>query len=136
MTDLRNRVLIVDDDALLRTSLSQVLTYAGYTVRCAENGFSALSDICHDIPEILLSDLNMPGLSGFELLSVVRHQFPSIRVIAMSGAYCGGEIPPGVFADAFYEKASGIGSLMQKLASVASRDPHLNASGHRRSADA
>ncbi len=136
MTDHIHRVLIVDDDELLRTSLLQVLTHAGYTVRCAENGFAALSDICHEIPEILLSDLNMPGLSGFELLSVVRHQFPSIRVIAMSGAYFGGEIPPGVFADAFYEKAGGIGSLMQKLASISSRDPHFNTSEHRHSADA
>ena len=136
MTDPRLRVLIVDDDALLRASLLHVLTHAGYTARCAENGFAALSEIGHEIPDILLSDLNMPGLSGFELLSVVRQHFPSIRVIAMSGAYFGVEIPPGVFADAFYEKASGIGSLMQKVASIASRDPHVNTSDHRHSADA
>lgn len=136
MTDPRLKVLIVDDDELLRTSLLQVLTHAGYTACCAENGFAALSEIGHEIPDILLSDLNMPGLSGFELLSKVRHHFPSIRVIAMSGAYFGVEIPPGVFADAFYEKASGIGSLMEKVASIANRDPHLNPRDHRQSADA
>jgi CheY-like chemotaxis protein len=36
------------------------------------------------IPEILLSDLNMPGMSGFELLSAVRRRFSAIQVIAMS----------------------------------------------------
>lgn len=38
-----------------------------------------------EFPEFLLSDLNMPGMSGFELLSVVPRRFPSIRTIAMSG---------------------------------------------------
>jgi len=55
----------------------------------------------------------MPGMSGFELLSVVRRRFPAIQVIAMSGAFSGDGVPPGVAADAFYEKGTGVGSLLQ-----------------------
>ena len=66
---------------------------------------------------IILSDLNMPRMSGFEFLSLVRRRFPairySIRVIAMSGAFSGDDIPPGIAADAFYEKGPNLSPLLQ-----------------------
>jgi CheY-like chemotaxis protein len=104
-------ILVVDDDAALRHSVSLVLGSEGYCVRCAEDGVSALEQIREATPDILLSDLQMPGMSGFELLSLVRHRFPEIFVIAFSGAYSGDEVPSGVAADAFYAKASGLGLL-------------------------
>lgn len=55
----------------------------------------------------------MPGMSGFELLSVVRRRFPSIPVIAMSSAFAGRELPAGVAADAFYEKGVDPALLLQ-----------------------
>src|SRR5580658_11019572 len=93
------RLLIVDDEPSIRFSLSCVLAEIGYDVRSAEDGFSALLEIRNEVPEILLSDLNMPGMSGFELLSQVRRQFPAIQTIAMSGAFHGDEVPSGVAAD-------------------------------------
>jgi DNA-binding NtrC family response regulator len=114
-------VLIVDDDELLRVSLSQILGCSGYSVRSADGAIAALSEIGQDIPHILLSDLNMPGLSGFELLSIVRRRFPGIHVIAMSGAYSGDGVPPGVAADAFYEKGRGVRALMQIVDGIACR---------------
>jgi CheY-like chemotaxis protein len=72
-------------------------------------------------PDIILSDLNMPGMSGFELLMEVRNLFPAIKVIAMSGAFCGSEIPPGVLADAFYQKGSSVSMLLQILRAL----PHM-----------
>ena len=56
-------------------------------MRSAEDGFSALEEIRRLTPDVLLSDLNMPHMSGFELLSVVRRRFPAIYAIAMSGAF-------------------------------------------------
>jgi hypothetical protein len=55
----------------------------------------------------------MPGMSGFELLSVVRRRFPAIRVIAMSSAFSGSDVPTGVAADAFYEKTTKIAAWLQ-----------------------
>ena len=52
------------------------------------------------------TDLNMPLMSGFELLAMIRCQFPAIPLIAMSGAFSGRRVPIGVSADAFYEKAT------------------------------
>jgi CheY-like chemotaxis protein len=112
------RLLIVDDEELIRISLSHIFTELGYSVRSAEDGFSALFEIRQAIPDVILSDLNMPGMSGFEFLSVVRRRFPGIHVIAMSGAFSGDGVQPGVAAAAFYEKATGLGSLLQIVEAV------------------
>lgn len=111
-------LLVVDDEALVRTCLSEMLIESGYSVRNAADGFSALAAIREEIPDVILSDLNMPGMSGFEFLSVVRRRFPSIRVVAMSGAFAGATIPPGVAADAFYQKGADAGVLLSTLEDI------------------
>jgi CheY-like chemotaxis protein len=136
MSDTSLNILIVDDDALLRMSLGQMLTLAGYNVRSADGGEAALCEIERETPDLLLSDLNMPGMSGFELLSLVRGRFPGIPVIAMSGAYFGEDVPPGVFADAFYEKGRGGRSLMQIVGDIAGCGRSLDARNGRHLADA
>jgi CheY-like chemotaxis protein len=114
------KLLIVDDEAPTRALLSQIFRKMGHDVRSAEDGFAALEQIRSEVPDILLSDLNMPRMSGFELLSVVRRRMPKIYVIASSGAFSGGEVPHGIAADAFYEKATGLGTLFQLLAAAPS----------------
>ena len=123
MLDTPTRLLIVDDEPCIRTSLCQVFTAIGYSVRSASDGLLAMKEIHETVPEILISDLHMPNLSGFELLSRVRRRFPSIYVIAMSGAFTGNSVPVGVAADAFYEKASGLGLLLKqaKIGAVLTR---------------
>lgn len=97
-------IVVADDNAVLLNILSETLEECGYSVRSAVAGLEALNEIRRRAPDILLSDLNMPPMSGFELLSIVRRRHPKIRVIAMSASYSRGVIPQGVAADAFYEK--------------------------------
>jgi CheY-like chemotaxis protein len=118
MTDARTRLLIADDEPLIRATMSHELTQIGYRVRSAEDGFSALHELRKEVPDILISDLNMPGMSGFELLSVVRRRFPAVHVIAMSGSFLGDEAPSGVAADGFYQKGSSMGSLLRMMTAV------------------
>jgi CheY-like chemotaxis protein len=118
MPDTKPTLLIVDDEPSIRTSLSLVLAEVGYSVRTAQDGFSALAEMRMELPDVLLSDLNMPGMSGFELLAVVKHRFPAMLTIAMSGAFQGNEVPSGVLADAFYQKGSSMGSLLMILSSL------------------
>ena len=108
-------MLVVDDDPAIRNILSVVLGEIGYQVRAVEDGFAALIEIRKDAPDILLSDLNMPGMSGFELLCVVRHQFPAIHTVAMSSMFSSSEVPSGIAADAFYQKGTGVTSLLRML---------------------
>jgi CheY-like chemotaxis protein len=98
-------ILVVDDDDALRNSIALLLQSSGYVVSTAANGFEALLQLKKSMPAVVLSDLNMPEMSGFEFLSVVRRRFPQISVIAMSGAFeTGDAVPGGVIADAFYPK--------------------------------
>ncbi len=104
----KHEILVVDDDEAVRDSLGLLLQSSGYDVSMAMNGFDALLQLKRSLPTVLLSDLNMPQMSGFEFLSVVRRRFPQISVIAMSGAYESGDaVPGGVIADAFYSKGNG-----------------------------
>src|SRR5579863_3860449 len=125
MSDAKTRILIVDDDRSVRTSMAMALAEIGYCVRTAYDGASALEDIPEHLPDILLSDLNMPGISGFELLTVVRREFPRLLTVAMSGAFHGNEVPSGVVADAFYQKGSSIASLVMVLNSLPQKDRTL-----------
>ena len=118
MPNTKTKVLVVDDEPLIRTTMSLVLAGMGYQVRSAEDGFSALNEMRREMPDILLTDLNMPEMSGFELLSVVGLRFPAVHKIAMSGAYLGTEVPSGASADAFYQKGSGMNSLLHILGAL------------------
>jgi len=109
----KEKLLIVDDLPSIRMLISHALAENGYSVRTAEDGFAALAKMRQEVPDILISDLNMPIISGFELLSLVRRSYPSIKTIAMSGSFSGDVVPSGVAADAFYEKGSDIRSLLK-----------------------
>jgi CheY-like chemotaxis protein len=126
----RVNLLVVEDDAALRTSLSHIFAAFGHRVRCAADGFSGLSELRIEVPDIILSDLNMPGMSGFEFLSVVRRRFPSVKVVAMSSAYGLDVVPLGVAADAFYQKGSNLGALLQIVEEMTNSErPHSHHAG-------
>jgi CheY-like chemotaxis protein len=126
MSNTPAKLLIVDDEPSIRELLSQALSEIGFSVRSAEDGFSALRELRNEVPELLLSDLNMPGMSGFELLSVIRRRFPAIRTIAMSGSFSGDEVPSGVAADAYFQKGSSIAALLRIMETL----PQLERNTH------
>lgn len=102
----KHQILVVDDDPAVRETTSLLLMAGGYDVVAAEDGFAALVQLKKTPPDVMISDLDMPGMSGFELLSVVRRRFPELLTLAVSGAYTGEELPFGVVADAFLTKGT------------------------------
>jgi CheY-like chemotaxis protein len=89
-------ILIVDDNENLRIALADIFLQFGHDVRTAADGLEALSVMRKKVPTVLISDLDMPGMSGFELLSVVRRRFPSVRVVAMGGHIPVRQCPPAL----------------------------------------
>src|SRR5512146_1149208 len=79
--DFKRRILIVDDDAALLATTAAALSREGYEVMTATDGFAALAVLRGGMPDVLISDLKMPNMSGFELLAIVRKRFPAIAVI-------------------------------------------------------
>src|SRR5436305_5243515 len=122
--DSKTRILVVEADEAVRGTISTLLESRGYDVSTAIDGFDALLHLQHIVPHLLLSDLNMPQMSGFELLSVVRRRFPEILVVACSGAYYSNAIPDGVIADAFYAKGqASAAKLLEIIANVIRTGP-------------
>jgi CheY-like chemotaxis protein len=122
LIEAKATILVVDDDPSIRFSLGQAFQFMGHSVRAAEDGFSALREMQETMPDILISDLNMAHMSGFELLCVIRRRFPSVYVIAMSAANFRGGIPAGIAADGFYEKSSAVVALLKTVDNGASSD--------------
>ena len=78
------RILVVDDHHRLRETLRLVLEDAGYCVTKARDGQQALASIDADRPDLVLSDLQMPAMTGGELLYCLRRRAPGLRVVLMS----------------------------------------------------
>ena len=102
----RGRLLIVDDERSNREILSSIMESEGYDVVTAQDGLDALSRLVEPLPSVIISDLNMPRMSGFEFLEVVRRKFPHLPVLAISGEFGGSELPTGVLADAYLPKGN------------------------------
>jgi CheY-like chemotaxis protein len=111
-------ILIVEDDDQIRFLLCTILEESGYSVRRAPDGVVALEELRTEIPDIVLSDLYMPRMSGFELLPVIRQEFPMTRLVAMSSAFSESDVPIEVVADAFYPKASDVTALLNIIATI------------------
>lgn len=78
-------ILIVEDEPKMAYVLRQTLQAHGYRSQTALNGFEALSSLQAIQPAAVILDLNLPGLSGLELLQRLRQQFPQTKVIILSG---------------------------------------------------
>jgi DNA-binding NtrC family response regulator len=80
------RVLVVDDEALIRWSLNERLSSAGYEVEEAEDGASALSYFREGAPrvDLVVLDLKLPDIDGVDLLKQIKRLCPACRVVLMT----------------------------------------------------
>jgi CheY-like chemotaxis protein len=80
-------ILLVDDEGCIRTSVSRVLTRAGYAVTLAASGVEALERVRSEAYEAVICDLRMPGLSGIALFDQLQQVAPALagRILVASG---------------------------------------------------
>jgi CheY-like chemotaxis protein len=100
-----------------------LLSSAGYDVATADNGINAVSHLSNSAPDLIVTDLNMPHMSGVELISHVRSRHPSVSIVAMSGSYQGDAVAAGVIADRFYLKGQPSHNLLATIASLIATSP-------------
>lgn len=81
----KSRILVVDDEEALRTVLSSELTGAGYEVSSAADGDEAISIVQNKKFELILLDIKMPKVDGFEVLKFVKSNYPAIKIIMLTG---------------------------------------------------
>jgi len=77
-------VLVVDDKEMMRDSVGSTLTRAGFSVRTAVDGRSALKEIASKRPDVVVTDLNMPGMTGVDLAGEIRSIDDELPVILMT----------------------------------------------------
>src|SRR5436190_6061955 len=80
----KSRILVVDDEANARTALAELLRDEGYAVETAGDGFKALGKVSDFDPDIVLTDLKMPGMDGLELLRKLRTEDEERVVVVMT----------------------------------------------------
>jgi DNA-binding NtrC family response regulator len=83
---MRNKkVLVIDDEDIVRVSCKRVLETDGYSVSLSSSVMEGIKLMETEGFDLLLTDLIMPGLDGFELLKLVRDKWPSLKIVVMTG---------------------------------------------------
>jgi DNA-binding response OmpR family regulator len=78
------RILVVDDEETARLTLSQILRLEGYAVRSVDGGEAALAALIEHDYDLMILDLNMPGMGGMEVLKRVVQGYPQVRVVVLT----------------------------------------------------
>lgn len=122
MTDARIRVLVVEDDAdtagFIRTVLER---RGGMEVVLAGDAMSALAEVARQAPDVILTDIQMPGMSGLELVGELRARAPGVPVAVMT-AFASVEYAVEALrrdADEFLVKPVAAATLLEKMAALA-----------------
>jgi DNA-binding response OmpR family regulator len=84
-TAFRPVVLVVDDESAIADTLTEILSRSGYAAMAAYDGNDALECALLTPPELLITDVVLPGMSGIELAITVRRVFPDCKVLLFSG---------------------------------------------------
>jgi two-component system response regulator MprA len=108
-------ILVVEDDAAIRQTLADVLSFEGYAVRLASGGAEALDMIEQARPGLILLDLLMPHMDGWALASEIRERnlpIPILVITAASGARTGAS---EIAADGFLSKPFDLRDLLDQI---------------------
>lgn len=112
------RILVVDDDPLLRGSIAMVLEDEGYTVELAADGKKALESVAANRPDVILLDVMMPHMSGTQVLKILKDdsQTANIPILIMTAinGMAGGRILNG--PNEVVEKPFDVHDLLNKIA--------------------
>lgn len=121
----RRRILVVDDDKAVRTQLGWQLEADGYDVTLVADGVEAVRSISAELPDLMVLDLSIPGISGLDVLRTVRAHAASadLPVIILSGRSSEGDRIVGLDAgaDDYLIKPFSPGELAARVRSVLRR---------------
>lgn len=81
----KNKILVVDDEDALRTVLSSELVSEGYDVQTAADGDEAIADLAKHEYDLILLDIKMHRVNGFEVLKFVKEKHPKTKVVMLTG---------------------------------------------------
>jgi two-component system, NtrC family, response regulator GlrR len=104
-------IVVAEDDPGVRKIYQKALSLEGYNLILAESGARALAEIMDTKVDLLITDLKMDNMSALELLPVLKHSFPVLPIIVVSGCYHG-------MVEGFHQKGFNVQAFIQKPASM------------------
>jgi DNA-binding response OmpR family regulator len=119
---MSKKILVADDEPNIVTALEFLLQRAGYESRVARNGDEALKAIEADRPDLVLLDVMMPAVSGYEVCKRIREraEWSGIKVVMLSAKGRDAEVAKGIAlgADLYVTKPFSTRDLMQQIATL------------------
>jgi CheY-like chemotaxis protein len=106
-------LLIVDDEPFVRDALKRVLEDEAVAVETAADAESALAQLKHQVADVIIIDVIMPSMDGVQLIRRLRADYPSVRIVAISGGgnfELSGYRPEAVSTRAYLSAASSAGA--------------------------
>ena len=100
------KVLVIDDDILVRRTISRILQHGGYEVSLAEDGAKGVAKFRSERPDLVITDIIMPEQEGIETIIQLLRDNPAARIIAVSG---------GAYADEMVKTAEGWRFKIRKI---------------------
>ncbi|MEE9554269.1 MAG: response regulator [candidate division Zixibacteria bacterium] len=79
------KILVADDEVMMRNLILKILESEGYQISMVSSGDEAMTVLEKENFDLLLTDVKMPGMSGFDLLKTVKDKWPDMAVIVMTG---------------------------------------------------
>lgn len=79
------KIVVIDDEAMIRAVIRKILERAGHTVSEAGDGDMGLKRVKEESPDLVITDLIMPEREGIETIQLLRGDFPTLRILAISG---------------------------------------------------
>jgi DNA-binding response OmpR family regulator len=80
------KVLVIDDDAMVRASIVHILEDGGYEVLAAADGIRGMAAFHSEHPDLVITDIVMPDQEGIQTINEIRSANPSAKIIAISGS--------------------------------------------------
>lgn len=112
------RILVIDDNAVIRELLVETFEGAGYFVGVAENGMVGLRTVANQTFDLVISDLYMPEKEGIETIMDLRRDYPRMKIIAVSGAADQLKTARMLGADCVVEKPFDLPALLEKVGAL------------------
>lgn len=116
----KKHIVLVDDDPMIRMLVQEYLKAFGFEVSAFDSGADALSALSKTVPDLLVLDLQMPGMNGLEVLEKVRSdpRTEPVPVLMLSANAGEAQAMPGIMADQYLEKPFQMKAFLEAVEST------------------